>query len=68
MDPRNYAYLDYNTHSNYDWSNVRGYQNISVSKIDESGNIKTDKTSWNKIVEINEDEFHHVLICQIDNG
>ena len=49
MDQRNYAYLDYDSQSEHSWSNVKGYQNMVISQVNEDGNINTKNKVWNKM-------------------
>lgn len=49
MDPRNFAYLDYDAKSNHSWSNIKGYGNMVISKVNKNGNIKTTNKQWNKM-------------------
>lgn len=49
MDPRSYAYLDYDATSDHSWSNIKGYQNVAISKVSENGNITTTNKPWNKM-------------------
>lgn len=55
MDPRNYAYITYKTTTPHTWSNVTGYQQITVSKLDENNTISSEEKIWNQLFTFTDD-------------
>ena len=49
MNPKNSAFINYTTNSNYNWSNLKKGGVISISSIKKDGKIQTKKQSWNQI-------------------